>query len=189
MSRWSVRCGPACLFLLLVVVLAHGPLSAQEKAFPDAAQLEYSLSHLEGESDPAHGLRALYHRAVHDEELIPQADGAARDLLQRDPEHHVARGYLAALEALRAQHGRWPPSRLRHLRNAREGLDSVIEEAPTKAELRYLRLATEVHVPRFLGREETRREDRRVLEGLLASGRHSLSRGTELLIREFLGIL
>ncbi|MEX2529628.1 MAG: hypothetical protein WD960_02560 [Gemmatimonadota bacterium] len=156
---------------------------------PDATQLRSALSHLAGESDPAHGLRALYHRAVHNEELIPQADEAARDLLLRDPENHVARAYLAALDALRAQHGPWPPSRLRHLRNAREGLDSLIEEAPTKAELRYLRLATEVHVPRFLGREETLREDRRALEGLLASGRHSLSRGTELLIREFLGSL
>jgi hypothetical protein len=189
LSGAFLRAGPTVLVLVLALGSHPSPLAGQERAPPEAAHLDRALLHLAGESDPIHQLRALYHRAVHDERMILEAEGAADRFLQRDPGDRVVVGYLAALEALRARHGRWPPSRLRHLKNAREGLDSVIVAAPSDPELRYLRLATELHVPRVLGREEIREEDRRVLEELLASGRHTLSPGTERLIMEFIGSL
>jgi hypothetical protein len=73
---------------------------------------------------------------------------------------------------LRAKHGTWPPSRLRHLREGLSILDGAVAARPDEAEVRYLRLLSCYYLPGILGRGRSVREDFAALARLLPEARH-----------------
>jgi hypothetical protein len=117
-------------------------------------------------------VRELYLSAVTDPRDIESGLSAlarARDAGSSAPELLTA--YEGALVTLRAKHGTWPPSRLRHLREGLALLDSAVRAAPDEAEIRYLRLLSCYFLPRILGRAGSVREDFSALARILPGAR------------------
>jgi hypothetical protein len=75
-----------------------------------------------------------------------------------------------ALEVVRAKHSRWPPNKLKYLRRGVSALDRLVAEAPDDAVVRYLRLVSCFYLPFFLERDQSVKEDLRVLTELLPKG-------------------
>lgn len=122
-------------------------------------------------------VRELYLAAVQDESAIPKglraiqlmrAGGAA-------PPGSATSGllsaYQGALITLRAKHGAWPPSRLRHVREGLAVLDRAVRLHPDRTEIRYLRLLSCYHLPGALGRADSVQEDFAALARLLPHDR------------------
>jgi hypothetical protein len=136
-----------------------------------ADTLDRLLRSLEEEDPTPMGrLRVLYHRAVLDEAGIVEADRTLSELHAREPEGMsvppVLEAYAGALDVLRSRYGRWPPGRIRDLRSGMGRLDDAVERDPDDLEIRYLRLASESHLPGIFRRDEVVRADRRVLRRL-----------------------
>lgn len=112
-------------------------------------------------------LRAMYFLSVEDRSWV----GSAWELLENlegrltegAPEGVILEAYRGALEVVRAKHARWPPTKLSHLREGVGILDRLVEEEPVNLEVRYLRLVSCYYLPFFFKREESVREDFRVL--------------------------
>lgn len=118
-------------------------------------------------------LWALYFLAVEQSERIDDASLLSDSLLNGSlPEHErgVVEGLTAALDVLRAKHSWWPPSRLGHLDAGLTALDSLVARRPEAPAERYLRLVSSYHLPFFLSRDETVREDFQALSDLLLAG-------------------
>jgi hypothetical protein len=81
--------------------------------------------------------------------------------------------YRGGLEALRAHHASWPPTKLRHLRRGLATLDAVVQAHPRHVEVRYVRLMTCYYLPGILGRGWSVREDFGALGEVLPGARSS----------------
>jgi len=71
----------------------------------------------------------------------------------------VLAGYEGALAVLRAKHAKWPPNKLKFLGEGSRILDQLAFQHPESVEIRYLRYASYRHLPFFLSRSDTVRED------------------------------
>jgi hypothetical protein len=116
-------------------------------------------------------LRAMYFLSVEDRDWARRAEDLLQSLDGRQasgPRDRVTlEAYRGALEVVRAKHARWPPTKLAHLREGMGILDRMVEEEPDNLEARYLRLVSCYYLPFFLKREDSVREDFRVLVGSL----------------------
>jgi hypothetical protein len=125
--------------------------------------------------DPLPEMRELYYAAVERASAIDPAMERAESLrAEAAPGSEleaVLAAYAGAVTTLRAKHGHWPPSRLRHMRNGLATLDSVVAAHPALAEPRYLRLMSCYYLPAILGRTGSVREDFDALAVLLPGER------------------
>jgi len=94
--------------------------------------------------------------------------------------------YRGALDVVRARHARWPVTRLSMIRSGLSRLDEAVSEDASNAEVRYLRLASEAHLPRLLRRDEVVDRDLAVLLQVMASDRHGLTAGMDRIVAGFL---
>lgn len=142
--------------LALLLVLVSTPIAAQA-------------------GDPLPETRGLYYAAVERASAIDPAMERVEALraaaLPGGEMEAVLAAYAGAVTTLRAKHGSWPPSRLRHMRNGLATLDSVVAEHPALAEPRYLRLMSCFYLPAILGRKKSVREDFGALAALLPGER------------------
>jgi hypothetical protein len=124
---------------------------------------------------PLPEVRALYYAAVERAAAIqPAMDRVEALRAEAAPASDLAAvlaAYEGAVVTLRAKHGSWPPSRLRHMRNGLATLDSVVATHPALAEPRYLRLMSCYYLPAILGRKGSVREDFDALATLLPGER------------------
>lgn len=159
----------AALGLLLLLTAAAGwiPAPTPRKEPPldrsDARATEPELDRL----------RDLYLAAVADEGAI-QRGLAEIDAVRRSTRpasgswaDGTLEAYRGALITLRAKHALWPVTKMRHLRDGLEVLDSVVARQPQHAEARYLRLMSCYYLPGILGRGHSVREDFAELAHLL----------------------
>lgn len=113
-------------------------------------------------------LWALYFLSVEEKEwekpAVALADSLARNPLPEDLHVHALGG---AIEVVRAKNSRWPPNKLKHLRQGLSVLDRLVEEEPRDPAVRYLRLVSCYYLPFFLEREESVKEDFAVLASVL----------------------
>jgi hypothetical protein len=146
------------IVLLMLLVLFHpsGPTAVATPADPDLARI-----------------RQMYLQAVSEPSAI---DRAVREIQRVRAAHRVhggsaldatLTGYTGALITLRAKHGVWPATRLRHVREGLKILDDVVAEHPRNAEVRYLRLMSCYYLPSIFGRTASVREDFAALSQLL----------------------
>jgi hypothetical protein len=143
-----------------------------------------------GDGTPLDGLRRGYLLAVDVPEALPpavaelarleaelRAEGLADPLLL---------AYGGALEVLRARDARWPPTRIAHLQRGMEILDRAVRSSPGSAEIRAIRLMTEVHLPGMFLRDEVVRRDEEFLMDSLKHPGHDLTAGMERIVIGFL---
>ena len=127
--------------------------------------------------DPLPRVRAWYYEAVKSERAIDPAMDSIGRLREsplvagRQELDLLLTAYEGALVTLRAKHGFWPTSRLRHLREGLVVLDAAVAAAPDQAEIRYLRLMSCFYLPGILGRGDSVREDFAALARLLPQAR------------------
>jgi hypothetical protein len=118
-------------------------------------------------------LWALYFLSVDHRSRVDDARATAAELQKetlRSDSAATVRALSAAVEVVRAKHSRWPPNKLKYLRNGMEALDALIQEYPEEPSVRYLRLVSYYYLPFFLDREEAVGEDLTVLSQLLPRG-------------------
>jgi len=113
-------------------------------------------------------LWALYFLNVEEKEYeafaVALADSLSRLSL---PEARQVEALAGALEVIRAKHSRWPPNKLRYLREGLSVLNRLVEETPGDAPIRYLRLMSTYYLPFFLDQDDAVQEDLEALCALL----------------------
>jgi hypothetical protein len=173
-GEWPVRSGPTL------------PCDAGEDAAPSGVD---PVAKQPG--DPLDPLRAHWVAAVQDEGEIERGLAeAARIRAAADPAPGSAldgalTGYVGGLEALRAHHARWPPTKLRHLRRGLATLDAAVQAHPHHLEIRYVRLMSCYFLPGILGRNWSVREDFAVLGELLPGARDAYPAAVYRTVAEF----
>lgn len=134
---------------------------------PDARDSTGGPEALNGE---IHRLWALYLLSVDHSSRVDDARGRARDLLAldlSDTQETTVQALTGALEVVRAKHSRWPPNKLKYLRNGMEILDSLVDRHPSAPDVRYLRLVSGYYLPFFVDRDEVVEKDFSALVRLL----------------------
>jgi hypothetical protein len=182
---------PALLVAVLLAAMPPVDLGAQVKSLPDSGILEELLGSLDDRESPRMDeIRRLYHLAVEDmsrlpelEDLVGPSDGSGTEW-SSDPTLIMA--YRGALDVVRARHARWPLTRLSMVRSGLSRLDEAVSEDPSSTEIRYLRLASQVHLPRLLRRDEVLDRDLALVMQALASDRHGLTPGMDRIVAGFL---
>jgi hypothetical protein len=180
--------------LLVVVLLAATPppdLGAQGRSLPDSGALEELLGGLDDREFPRMDeVRRLYHLAVEDVSRLPELEALVESSegtgLEWPSDPTLIMAYRGALDVVRARHSRWPLTRLAMVRSGLSRLDEAVSEDPSSTEIRYLRLASEAHLPRLLRREEVVDRDLAVLIQALALDRHGLTPGMDRIVAGFL---
>jgi hypothetical protein len=180
-----------CILVIPLLLHAHGVARAQEPLPFGRLELEAAIG-LMGRNDgsPLEELRRAYLLAAEDGDAFDEAysrlvtleeawAGASGHASPADP---VLLGYRGALEAVRARHARWPPTRISHLRAGQRLLDEAVALSPADAEVRALRLLTEAHVPRILRRDGVLREEQKWLARQLEEEPGALSPGLERIV-------
>lgn len=165
------------VFLLPLVAPPVPQLSAQapavrpfEPGWPGVVGVEHHAGRLKAEDDRLRALREDYFEAVENASAV---EGVLEDAERLRNEAHApptgakAEAYRGAGLTLRAKHGWWPPSRLRHLNEGFAVLDSVVAEHPEMVEPRYLRLMSGFYLPGILGRGDVVEKDFAALARLL----------------------
>jgi hypothetical protein len=116
-------------------------------------------------------LWALYFLSVEEKAWEKPARALADTLSAAElPEALHLNALAGALEVVRAKHSRWPPNKLKYLRRGVSALDRLVEEAPDDPVVRYLRLMSCFYLPFFLERDQSVKEDLRVLTKVLPRG-------------------
>ena len=111
-------------------------------------------------------LWALYFLNVEEKEWEASARALADSLSRVElPEAHQVEALAGALEVIRAKHSRWPPNKLRYLRDGLSVLNRLVAERPQDAAIRYLRLMSTYYLPFFQDQDDAVQED---LEALCA---------------------
>lgn len=153
--------------------------SLRAEPFAAASQMrEEGLFRPPGDPEPFARLRRLYYAAVEEESAIEEAVaeiewiGSELRPVPGSPTEALLHAYAGAVVTLRAKHGFWPPSRLRHLREGLATLDAAVQAHPEIAEIRYLRLMSCYYLPGILGRGSSVREDFAALAHLLPKVRN-----------------
>jgi hypothetical protein len=199
MSSHTRKSGPPAPIVALIAVVAlhpsglftSGPFAG---TFLGATLLSAQTSEalpLTAHSMPLDSLRHLFHAAVDDgahlESAIRLQARLEAEAVAHGPDFRTVLGaYGGALELLRAREARWPWRRLSHLRTGLDALDEAVSRAPHELEVRYLRVAGELHLPGIFRRDEVVRGDIATLRGQLEIDRHDLPLGLERLVRGFL---
>lgn len=111
-------------------------------------------------------IRKLYTESVGEKEKAEQLIGLL-SAMQQTP---LTRGYLGAANMVMAKHVLNPVKKLSYFRTGREYLDGSIKKSPEDAELRFLRHAIQVSAPSFLGYNQEKAADRRLLISRLRAG-------------------
>ncbi len=120
--------------------------------------------------DALEPIRHIYLEAV---THAPAIDRGLEVITALEPEAGSDQGaalisaYRGALITLRAKHGSWPPTRLRHMLEGLAHLDAAVTAFPDHPEIRYLRLMSCFYLPGILGRNWSVREDFGALPALL----------------------
>ena len=111
-------------------------------------------------------IRKLYAESVGRKEKAEQLIG----ILTRMPGTPLTTGYLGAVNMVMAKHALNPVKKLSYFRAGREYLETSIKKSPDDTELRFLRLAIQISAPSFLGYDNAKVADRRLLMNRLRSG-------------------
>jgi hypothetical protein len=137
------------LTLLPVTGSAQSDIEQLRNVYLDAVQREAAIA-------PGLALIAGFRTAGEARQIIPET---------------VLTAYEGAFITLRAKHGFWPVSRLRHLRDGLALMDAAVLEDPDQPEIRYLRLMSCFYLPGILGRGWSVGEDFAALARLLPDRR------------------
>ncbi len=108
-------------------------------------------------------VRKLFRQASQDEAVAEQLIKT----LSSQQDQPVLQAYFAATTALLGKYALNPYTKLSHCKQSSEVFQKAIAADPGNVEIRYLRLAIQLNLPRFLGMSNDLEEDRRViLQGL-----------------------
>jgi phytoene synthase len=162
----------AAIFALAGALLPAG-LGAQAESVRPAAAVE-PVPTVEAVGPVARavdGIGHLWVLAVDSEDAVHAGLDAVdrlRDGEGTPPElDPLLRVYRGSFLALRAKHGSWPPARLRDVREGFALMDGAVADAPTRADVRYIRLMSGFHLPGIFGRGDEVDADLAALARLL----------------------
>ncbi len=117
-------------------------------------------------------IRQLYYRGVEDESYIAELAGVIRAEFGADTSSYSPEiiAYLGGIEALKSKHAFWPFSKLSYLNKSMDIFARAVSRAPESLEIRFMRFSVLHFVPDFLGFNDEKRKDVKILVRLLAEG-------------------
>ncbi|MEZ4696848.1 MAG: hypothetical protein R2832_10575 [Rhodothermales bacterium] len=89
-------------------------------------------------------------------------------------DHPRVMAFEGALVSMRGKHSAWPHRKIVHVRRGLRLLDAAVEKDPSDPEIRYLRMLTCEHLPKFFGRDWTVSVDAAALTSSLLTLRETL---------------
>ncbi len=113
-----------------------------------------------GDEMDANTLRTEYYYCVSNS---AKTDILYNRLLSMNSDKAIIKGYIAALEALKAKHAWNPYAKLDYLDKAEATFAKAIAADPQNVEIRFLRYTVEFYVPAFLGYSSHMAHDKQVI--------------------------
>lgn len=107
------------------------------------------------------GFRELLHKSFYDQKLAEQYYLRTKHINEKSLP--VMRGYKAMAEFVMIRHTFNPFSKLSHFNQGRRELDAALLSEPGNVELVFLRFATQVNAPSFLGYNANIKDDKKIL--------------------------
>ncbi|HLS37753.1 MAG TPA: hypothetical protein VK023_05725 [Sphingobacterium bovisgrunnientis] len=104
--------------------------------------------------------------------------------LEKNKENVKAMGYLGAFTMIKANHQLNPIKKLGSFNDGKKLLEKAIAQSPNDIELRYVRYAIQISIPKFLGYNAEISEDKKMLQEYKTSKDVSLQKD----IRELLKV-
>ena len=104
--------------------------------------------------------------------------------LEKNKENVKAMGYLGAFTMIKANHQLNPIKKLGSFNDGKKLLEKAIAHSPNDIELRYVRYAIQISIPKFLGYNAEISEDKKMLQEYKTSKDVSLQKD----IRELLKV-
>jgi hypothetical protein len=84
--------------------------------------------------------------------------------LEKNKENVKAMGYLGAFTMIKANHQLNPIKKIGSFNEGKKILEKAIAQAPNDVELRYVRYAIQISIPKFLAYNANLIEDKKILE-------------------------
>jgi len=84
--------------------------------------------------------------------------------LEKNKENVKAMGYLGAFTMIKANHQLNPIKKLGSFNDGKKLLEKAIAQSPNDIELRYVRYAIQISIPKFLGYNAEISEDKKMLQ-------------------------
>jgi hypothetical protein len=134
--------------------------------------------------------RNLYRQAL-DAEGASAMSLALANHLQEQPEDVMAQGFYATAMLMTAQHAWNPLEKLELFQSWKPRLERAIEQAPkeSNADLLFLRIGVQAHVPALLDYRDDMASDRLLVEQAMREGYWSIDPEHERFVSEFLTYL
>lgn len=104
--------------------------------------------------------------------------------LEKNKENVKAMGYLGAFTMIKANHQLNPIKKLGSFNDGKKLLEKAIAQSPNDIELRYVRYAIQISIPKFLGYNAEISEDKKMLQDFKTTKDVSLQKD----IRELLKV-
>lgn len=83
--------------------------------------------------------------------------------LEKKNNDSKSKGYLGAFTMIKANHVFSPIQKLKSFHAGRDMLEEAISKLPKDVELRYVRYAIQISIPKFLGYSKNRTDDRKFM--------------------------
>jgi len=106
------------------------------------------------------------------------------NILEIQKSNNKALGYLGAYTMIKANHQLNPIKKLASFNDGKKLLEKAIQQAPNDVELRYVRYAIQISIPKFLGYNTDIVQDKKILKEFKATEDVSLQKD----IRELLKV-
>src|SRR5690606_37027318 len=105
-------------------------------------------------------LRTHFQKAGKDEDAGEQFNKLMASYAGNDP---VILGFKAASEGVMAKYAWGPYAKLKHLRNSASMFENALKPDQNNPEVRFLRLAIEHYIPRYLRMSQNIEEDKKIV--------------------------
>jgi uncharacterized protein YhaN len=135
-------------------------------------------------ADEVKELRKKYKAAL---DNVPEAENLYKELSARSITDPVVSAYLGACQALMAKNVKALKKKMGYMKASEQTFDTAIQKAPDNIEIRFLRFATNHHLPALLKDKKRMTEDKNVIiENLPKAARDGIGKDFKKEIVDFL---
>jgi hypothetical protein len=118
--------------------------------------------------------------------LAPESKSVCYDMLNRLEKYksdNKALGYLGAYTMIKANHQLNPFKKLTSFNEGKKLLEQAIKQTPNDLELRFIRYAIQISIPKFLGYNTHILDDKKILQENITTGNAALQKDIKELLK------